>query len=121
GLCGSVLMWGGGGDAGEPQGSPASLSISAHSSFQARSIILGSRWMTTLRNEPTARPTAKETSGKTAGWVSASIVPLIRALGALLDRLTDLEYRQVPGADHSPRRPGHDDHATSAPSGGTAL
>src|SRR5215831_15730874 len=101
---GTTRLYGSSFGGGEP------FASSAHSSFQARSIIFGTRWMTTFRNEPTARPTAKETSGKTAGWATASIVSLIRALGAVLYRLTDLEYRQVHRDDHAADQHAQDHH-----------
>src|SRR5262245_11243704 len=78
------------------------FSSSAHSSRQVRSIILGRRWMTTLRKEPTARPTRKQTQGNAAECATALIVSVIRAGGAWLDRLADLEYRQVHRDDHAP-------------------
>jgi hypothetical protein len=43
---------------------------SAQSARQSRSIILGSRWITTLRNEPTHSPKANAIQGKAAGWTS---------------------------------------------------
>src|SRR5215831_4430196 len=101
---GTKRLYGSSFGGGEP------LASSWHSAFHARSIILGRRWMATFRNEPTARPTAKQTSGKTAGWASASIVSLIRAGGALLDRLTDLEYRQVHRDDHAADQYSEHDH-----------
>src|SRR5580765_2079385 len=98
------LAFGWGGGAGEPWGSPAlfgSFSNSAHSSRQLRSIILGSRWTTTLRNEPTTKRIARQTRGSTAGWATVLRVSLIRAKGAMSDRLADLEYRQVHRDDHA--------------------
>src|SRR5262245_51116581 len=80
----------------------AEPSSSAHSCFQSRSMIFGRRWMTTLRKEPTTRPTRSETQGNTAGWATAWRVSLIRAgWRALLDRLADLEYRQIHRDDHA--------------------
>src|SRR5689334_22808916 len=68
--------------------------------------------MTTLRNDPTTSPIARQTKGNTAGWATALRVSLIRARGAPLYRLADLEYRQVHRDDHAADdHPEHDhDH-----------
>src|SRR4051794_27806339 len=55
-------------------GSPRS---SAHWAAQSRSIILGSRWMTTLRNEPMHRPSANATQGNMAGEASTETTSFI--------------------------------------------
>ena len=48
-------------------GWPASA---AHSARHSRSMIFGSRWITTLRNEPTHSPKNSANHGRTAGCAS---------------------------------------------------
>src|SRR5438876_9026124 len=108
----SGFGWGGG--AGEL---PVCAS-SAHCSSQSRSIIFGKRWMTTLRNEPTASPSVRHSQGNTAGWAAVLRMSLIgsnkkgcgptatlsekcKAARRPSDRLADLEDRQVHRDHHS--------------------
>src|SRR5258707_14203594 len=70
---------------------------SAHSARHSRSSICGRRWMTTLGNEPTARPTANATQGKTAGWARNQPIDVMCS-----DGLAHLEDRQEHGDQPSP-------------------
>src|SRR5260370_27426303 len=84
--------------------------------------------MTTFRNEPTMSPSARHSHGNTIGWAAVLRMSLIgsnkkgygravtlstrRAMEMMLDRLADLEDRQVhacpPTADqHAPHHPDH--------------
>src|SRR5258706_15657950 len=76
-------------------GWPAS---SAHCARHSRSIILGSRWMTTLRNEPTQSPSTSATATNTAGWASQA-AELMSS-----DSLPPLEDRLWTAAQHAPAR-----------------
>src|SRR5260221_8229462 len=83
-------------------GWPAS---SAHCARHSRSIILGSRWMTTLRNEPTQSPSTSATATNTAGSASQP-AELMSS-----DSLPHLEDRQVhsdPPAPHHRAQHPHD-------------
>src|SRR6267143_2025831 len=98
-------------------GAIASPRRSAHSSCQPRSIIFGKRWMTTFRNEPTMSPSARDSHGNTIGWAAALRMSLIGsnkkgygravtlstgcAMEIMLDRLADLEDRQVHRDHHA--------------------
>src|SRR5258708_22187059 len=84
--------------------------------------------MTTFRNEPTMSPSARHSHGNTIGWAAVLRMSLIgsnkkgygravtlstrRAMEMMLDRLADLEDRQVHGdhhaADHHPEH--HHNH-----------
>src|SRR5438270_7619392 len=76
----------------------------AHSARHSRSIMRGSRWMTTFRNEPTHSPTSSASQGITAGCASQPTV-----LMALYD-LAHLEDRQVHGDHHAADQRAEDDH-----------
>src|SRR6476646_5705613 len=71
--------------------SPASA---AHSARHSRSIIFGSWWMTTFRNEPMHSPKRSASQGSTAGCAS-------QPKDATLDSLSYLEDRQVHGDHHA--------------------
>src|SRR5258708_19266224 len=74
--------------------------------------------MTTFRNEPTMSPSARHSHGNTIGWAAVLRMSLIgsnkkgygravtlstrRAMEMMLDRLADLEDRQVHGDHHAP-------------------
>src|SRR5256885_14857093 len=98
-------------------GAMASPRKSAHSYRQPRSIIFGKRWMTTFRNEPTTSPNTRRSHGNTVGWAAALRMSLIGpskkgyglavtlsnrcAMELMLDRLADLEDRQVHRDHHA--------------------
>src|SRR5437899_12954878 len=104
-------------------GAMASPRRSAHSSCQPRSIILGKRWMTTFRNEPTMSTSTRHSHGNTIGWAAALRMSLIGSnkkgygravtlstrceMEIMLGRLADLQHRQRnrhhPDADQHPQ------------------
>src|SRR5260221_4820007 len=84
--------------------------------------------MTTFRNEPTTSPNARHSHGNTIGWAAALRISLIgsnkkgygravtlstrRVMEIMLDRLADLEDRQVHRDHHAadPHAEPHHDH-----------
>src|SRR5256885_11616779 len=82
--------------------------------------------MTTFRNEPTTSPNTRHSHGNTVGWAAALRISLIGsnkkgygwtvtpsprcAMGIMLDRLADLEDRQVHRDHHAA-----DQHAQDHP------
>src|SRR5678815_3396645 len=78
----------------------------AHSARHSRSSILGSRWITTLRNEPTHSPKTSATQGSTVGWASQPTET------TTLDSLAHLEDGEVHGDHHAAdqRAEHHHDH-----------
>src|SRR5258708_999513 len=118
-------------------GAIASPRRSAHSSCQPRSIIFGKRWMTTFRNEPTMSPSARHSHGNTIGWPAALRMSLIGSnkkgygravtlstrcvMEMMLDRLADLEDRQVHGDHHAAAQHAERPHAHPVPQTGERI
>src|SRR5207248_11711574 len=82
--------------------------------------------MTTFRNEPTTSPNTRHSHGNTVGWAAALRISLIGsnkkgygwtvtpsprcAMGIMLDRLADLEDRQVHRDHHAADQHAEDHH-----------
>src|SRR5258708_32983151 len=83
--------------------------------------------MTTFRNEPTTSPNARHSHGNTIGWAAVLRISLIgsnkkgygravtlstrRVMEIMLDRLADLEDRQVQRDHHAPHQNTEHHHA----------